>query len=112
MTYDMVFAIVNCVGRLMLTGILVIGVHWFADRMIGIERLGAGLMAGSSFLTIAPILDVNQHGTPFDGWAALLLSTGCIMLFSGRIYRFWKHEIRNKAANDQARDWLMMKGKL
>lgn len=76
------------------------------------ERVGAGGMGGSGFMTIAVILDVHKQGTPYDTWAGLLFSASAVVFFWGFILRKIGHERRNEQAVDQARAHLTGRGKL
>jgi len=69
------------------------------------EKLGAGVMGGTGFMTIPVILDHHNHGTPFDTWAGLLFSLGAVIFFWGFIDRKLGHERRNEEAVRQAKAW-------
>ncbi len=77
-----------------------------------VERIGIGLMGGSGLLTVAVILDIDSHGTPFDGWASALFTLGGILFFPAFVYRKLRHERVNEKAVSEAAAYLKSKGKL
>lgn len=92
--------------RLLLTIVLARMLMRLGDILNWRERLGAGVMGGSGFLTIAVILDRYRGGTPFDVWAGLLFSLGAVVFFWGFIDRKLGHERRNAEAVRQAKRHL------
>lgn len=81
------YALLNSVLRLALTGMLTFKLIRYQDTFNPLERAGMGLMGGSSLLTVAIIMDVGKHGTPFDGWAGSVLTLGALIYFTGRMMR-------------------------
>ncbi len=106
----MVFDILNSIGRLVLTIIVIYKLGQFRDLANAAERFGLGLMGGGSFLTIP---NIWQHErSPFDGWAATLLTWGAVIFVLGRTWRDRRHQRRNDMMAQQARQHLVARGKL
>lgn len=106
----MTLDILNTLGRLLLTLIVVVKVTRFRDTMNMIERVSAGVMGSGSFLTIAVIWE--RTGSPFEGWSTTLLTYGAVGFMFGRTIRDWKHDHRNQSTISQAIAYLQSKGKL
>jgi hypothetical protein len=111
MTFLQIMAVLNAAACISLTVLVTGTMMAFRDQFIWVERLGIGLMGGSSFLTIAPLVDLSRDGTPFDAWPSFLLKIGCIMLFSGRLYRLLRHEQANILQKRFAAEHLAARGK-
>lgn len=97
--------------------ILTLSVSWalvrFGEAMNELERLGLGLIGGSSFMTLAPIYGaVYRIDTPFDQWSGVILKVGCIVFAVARTVRIYRHELRNDAQIKVAREHLESRGKL
>lgn len=107
---DTLFAILMSLGRLLLTIVVVVKVTRFRETMNGLERTGLGFVGGTSFLTIPVIW--QREGSPFDLWAATILTFGVLMFLIGRTIRDRKHDNANRAAANQARVYLESRGKL
>jgi len=107
---DDIFAVLMTIGRLLLTAVVVIKVTRFRETMNVMERAGLGFVGGSSFLTVAVIWE--RQGSPFEGWAATLLTFGVLMFLIGRTIRDRKHDNANRAAAVEARAYLRSRGKL
>lgn len=90
-----VFDYLNVLGRLLLTALVVYKLAQFRDHMIGMERVGLGMMGGGSFLTIPIILD--RYNNPFNGWATSLLTIGAVIFLAGRTWRDRRHAKANEA---------------
>lgn len=91
MTWD----IINTIGRLLLTFIVVYKLTQFRELMISMERLGLGMMGGGSFLTVAVIWE--RERSPFDGWAVSILTIGAVVFLAGRTWRDRRHQRANDA---------------
>lgn len=104
--------IVNICFRAMLTLVATVGMIRYGDRLSLAERIGIGMVGGSSIMTIPLIWDVYKRGTPFDGWATSILTIGCIVFATGRMYRIHQHEKNNDYARADAATWLRERGKL
>ncbi|MBB4616895.1 hypothetical protein [Sphingomonas abaci] len=102
--------IVNTLGRLVLTLIVVVKITRFRGTLNAMERVSLGAMGGGSFLTIAVIWE--RQSSPFDGWATTLVTFGAVGFLIGRTVRDWKHDHANARANEQAERWLQARGKL
>lgn len=89
----MTFDIINSIGRLLLTVIVVYKVTQFREMANPLERLGLGMMGGGSFLTIAVIWDAEG---PFSGWAVSILTYGAVLFLVGRTYRDTRHQRQNE----------------
>ncbi len=96
----MTLDILNTLGRLLLTLIVVVKITRFRDTMNAVERVSLGIMGSGSFLTIAVIWE--RTGSPFEGWATTLLTFGAFGFLIGRTLRDWKHDGNNRAALTQA----------
>lgn len=105
----MIFDILNSVGRLALTMLVVYKLTQFREMANVIERLGLGLLGGCSFLTIAVIW---ERDGPFEGWASTMMTLGAIMLLAGRTYRDMKHDRANHVGRNEAERYLKARGKL
>lgn len=105
----MIFDVINSLGRLLLTAVVIYKITSFRETMNLLERCGLGMMGGGSFLTIALIWD--QHG-PFQGWSVTTLTYGAVAFLGGRTWRDMQHERNNKRAARQADGWLNGRGKL
>jgi len=104
-----VFDIVNTVGRVILTVVVIYKLAQFREMANVTERYGLGMMGTGSFLTVPVILYKNNN--PFEGWAVTLLTVGAIMFLVGRTWRDRKHARNNKLAVEQGRLWQAQKGK-
>lgn len=91
--------IINAIGRVILTIIVVYKVTQFREMANSVERFGLGMMGAGSFLTVPVILYKNRN--PFEGWAVTLLTIGAILLLAGRTWR----DRRHKRANDIQAKW-------
>jgi hypothetical protein len=91
----MTLDILNTLGRLLLTLIVVVKITRFRDTMNAVERVSLGVMGSGSFLTIAVIWE--RTGSPFEGWATTLLTFGAFGFLIGRTLRDWKHDDTNRA---------------
>ncbi|MEH3121157.1 MAG: hypothetical protein PGN16_04120 [Sphingomonas phyllosphaerae] len=107
---DNMIAILMTLGRLLVTVVVVIKVTRFRETMNGLERTGLGFVGGTSFLTIPVIW--QREGSPFDLWAATILTFGVLMFLIGRTIRDRKHDKANRAAANEARGYLQSRGKL
>lgn len=87
MTWD----IINSIGRVMLTLVIVIKVTRFGETLNKVERAGLGIMGGGSLLTVPVIWDMAH--SPFLDWSTTLITYGAFMFIAGRTYRDYKHEI-------------------
>lgn len=90
----MTWIFANAILRLAVTIILTIKLARYADMLIKLERLGIGIMGGTSFLTV-PVIVNGGSGTPFDGWASTLFTLGALIYFSGRMSRHARHRVNN-----------------
>lgn len=106
MTWD----IVNSIGRVLLTIIVVIKVTRFGLTLNKVERVGLGLMGSGSLLTVNVIWDMRE--SPFWGWSVSLITYGAVLFIAGRTWRDWRHEHRGMKATEQARQHLRQRGKL
>lgn len=107
---DHLFAIVMTLLRLVLTAIVIVKITRFRDTMNAMERIGLGLMGSGSFLTVGVIWE--RTGSPFEGWAATILTLGAVLFLIGRTRRDWIHAQANRAADREARTYLKARGKL
>lgn len=89
------FDIINTLGRLALTMIVVVKITRFRDTLNLVERMCLGVMGSGSFLTIAVIWE--RTGSPFEGWATTLLTFGAVGFLISRTMRDWKHDDANRA---------------
>lgn len=105
----MTFEMINSVGRVLLTIIVVYKLSQFRDMANLCERTGLGLIGGGSFLTVSVIWE--PHG-PFEGWATAVMTLGVILLLVGRTWRDKQHSVRNLRAVKLAREHLQSRGKL
>jgi hypothetical protein len=103
------FMIINVIGRLVVTALVIVEVALFRERNNMFERLGMGLMGGGSFLTVPVIL--YPQNTPFDGWSTSILTWGVICFLGGGLYRRWKHKRANDQAVSQSKQYLESRGK-
>lgn len=88
--HDMVaLSFINATLRIALAILLSFKLYHYYDRFNLAERVGMGIMGGTTFLTIAPVLDTGHAGTPFDGWAGTLFTAGALCYFMGRMSRHW-----------------------
>ena len=110
MTVAIIFAALNSLFRLAVTGILIYKLFNYRDTFNQWERAGMSIAAGTSFLTIPVISDVNKTGTPMDGWAATMFTFGVMIYFIGRMIRLKAHAVANDRMNRQAREHLREKG--
>lgn len=106
----MAWDILNTLGRLVLTMIVVVKITRFRDTLNVVERICLGVMGSGSFLTIAVIWE--RTGSPFEGWATTLLTFGAVGFLIGRTMRDWKHDGANQRAIAQARSHFQSRGKL
>jgi hypothetical protein len=83
------FSLINATLRCCLTILLAFKLYHYYDSFNSVERAGIGVMAGTTFLTIAPVLDIRHVGTPFDGWAGTVFTIGALCYFAGRMSRHW-----------------------
>lgn len=112
MTMLILFAALNSAFRLAVTAILVFKLFCFRDTFNQLERAGMSIAAGTSFLTIPVIFDLNKTGTPMDGWAGTAFTFGVLIYFIGRMTRLRAHAAANDEMNRQAREHLTERGKL
>lgn len=91
----MVWDILNTLGRLALTVIVIYKLTQFRSMMIMLERVGLGIMGAGSFLTVAVIWEREQ--SPFDGWAVTVLTFGAVLFLGGRTWRDRRHQRANDA---------------
>lgn len=108
----MTLAILSAVFRALLFSVVTYKLIFWQQMLNRLEAFGLGLIGGSSFLTIPVILDVHKEGTPFDGWAGILLSAGMSSYLIGRLTRHIRHQRRNREAVEQSRARLEARGKL
>lgn len=107
---DTIFAILMTLGRVLLTAVVVVKITRFRDTMNLLERAGLGFVGGTSFLTVGVIWE--RQGSPYEGWAATLLTFGVLMFLIGRTIRDRKHAQANERQIDAARLHLEGRGKL
>lgn len=113
MTVILFLACFNMAVSIILTMMVSWALVRFGEGMIEVERLGLGLIGGSSFMTLAPIYgSVYQIETPFDQWSGILLRVGCLIFAIGRVVRIYRHQLRNQAQVDAARAHLRERGNL
>lgn len=105
----MIFDILNSLGRVILTGLVVYKLTQYRDMANMVERIGLGLMGGCSFLTVGVIW---ERDGPFEGWASTVMTVGVVLYIGGRTYRDRKHDIANHLASAEALRYLKSKGKL
>ena len=108
----MILAICSALARGALILILIRLITELRDVLSWRERIGAGFMGGSGFLTIAVIMDVSKAGTPYDTWAGLTFSVGACVFFWGFLDRKLGHQERNEKAKRIAHQHLTERGKL
>lgn len=89
----MIFDIINSVFRAVLTAVIVYKLIQFHDMMIAPERIGLGLMASGSLMTV-PIIWEGHH-SPFDGWAVSVMTVGAVVFLLGRTWRDRRHQRAN-----------------
>lgn len=106
----MTWEILNSLGRILLTIIVVVKVTRFGLTLNPIERAGLGFMGGGSLLTVNVIWE--HQASPFSDWATTLVTYGALMFLFGRTWRDWRHEHRNITAREQARKYLQARGKI
>lgn len=102
----MPLVLVSAALRLLLTVVLTRMLMRLGHILNWRERFGAGVMGGTGFLTVPVILDLHNHGTPFDTWAGFAFSLGAVIFFWGFIDRKLGHERRNEEAVKQARQHM------
>lgn len=95
--------IINSLLRLALTGLVIYKLSQFREMANMAERLGLGMMGGGSFLTIGVIIE--GHDSPYDGWAATVLTIGMVLLIGGRTWRDMKHQRANSQMIERAKEW-------
>lgn len=89
------FDLVNSLLRAAVTVLLVCKLVNFYDLFKVSERLGMGLIAGSSLMTIPTIwADTPGYGA-FDGWSTTIMTFGVLLYFAGRMMRHLDHKRRN-----------------
>jgi hypothetical protein len=103
------FDVLNAIGRIILTVIVVYKITQFREMTNATERFGLGMMGAGSFLTVPVLLFKDQN--PYEGWAISLLTMGAILFLAGRTWRDRKHSRGNKLAVEQGRAWQAQKGK-
>lgn len=111
---DIAIVLFNVALRIALT---VFAVHYldrYFDVLNRVERMGLGLMGGSTFLTIPVVLDTyfGNRGTPFDLWASTIQTLGFVLYLYGRETRLNIHAKANDEQNAVARRYLADRGKL
>jgi hypothetical protein len=108
----LIFAIGNTIARLALTLFIAVAIDIYADDLNKTERVGLGLLGGSSFMTIGPIWGSYQRvQTPYDQWSGFLMTMGCLIFAGGRMWRLHRHRLRNRRARDEARQYLAGRGR-
>lgn len=107
------FLVVHVLGRLAVAGLMTFKVMYFRSALNFWERLGMGLMAGCSVMTIPVILDTagKHQGTPFDVWSPTGVTWGIVIFFTARMRRIMKHAHANDLAKSEAARWLADRGK-
>lgn len=103
------FDILNVLGRVILTAVVVLKLGMFREMANAAERVGLGMMGAGSFLTIPVILFKDDN--PFEGWSISLLTYGAVLFLAGRTWRDSKHARMNMLARRQGREWQAQKGK-
>lgn len=103
------FDILNAIGRILLTTIVVYKVTQFREMTNATERFGLGMMGAGSFLTVPVLLYKNQN--PYEGWSISILTIGAILFLAGRTWRDRKHSRANDLAREEGRLWQAQKGK-
>lgn len=106
----MTWELVNSLGRLLLTVIVVVKVTRFGTTLNVTERLGMGLMGAGSLMTINVIWE--RQASPFSDWSTTIITYGAVLFLAGRTWRDWRHEHRNITAREQARRHLQARGKI
>lgn len=106
----MIWDLVNSLGRLLLTVIVIILITRLRHLLNALERIGLGFAGAGSFLTIPVIW--QRHGSPFEGWATTLLTYGALMAWVGFGWRKLRHDQRNAQAVAEATARLQSRGKL
>ncbi|WP_398457441.1 hypothetical protein [Sphingomonas albertensis] len=89
----MMFDIINSIARALLTVLIVYKLIRFHDMMIAPERMGLGLMASGSMMTVPIIWEGTR--SPFDGWAVSVMTIGAVVFLAGRTWRDRKHQRAN-----------------
>jgi hypothetical protein len=98
----MIWDLINSLGRLLLTAIVIYKVTQFRDTMNNVERAGLCLMASGSFLTSALIWEPDG---PFHGWSVSLLTYGAIIFLAGRTWRDRRHQRANDTQVRMYDEW-------
>lgn len=102
MTFDQFLAALNCLLALAVTVAMVWMLVRWQDGLNVVQRVGCGLIGGSSFLIIPPILDLEHQGTPFDLWPSVIFRLGILCYSGGAIWRRYGHEWNNAKMRRQA----------
>lgn len=110
MTFEQIMAIPISVLAVAITGLMVVMIVKYPKYLNTPERFGCGLMGGSSFLIIAPVMDFGNIGTPFDLWPSVLFRLGIVFFGVGWLWRKQKHEINNRIQERRARRHLEKRG--
>jgi hypothetical protein len=103
---SILFAVLNSVFRLAVTAILIYKLFNYRESFNEWEKAGMSIAAGTCFLTIPVIFDIDKTGTPMDGWAGTAFTFGIMIYFIGRMKRLHAHAVNNEAMNRQAREHL------
>lgn len=106
----MIWDMVNSIGRLLLTVVVIILITRLRHLLNTLERVGLGFAGAGSFLTIPVIWQIQ--GSPFEGWATTLLTYGALMAWVGFGWRKLRHGQRNAQAIADATARLKSRGKL
>lgn len=106
----MTWELLNSLGRILLTIIVMVKVTRFGETLNPVERVGLGMMGGGSLLTVNVIWE--HQASPYSDWATSLVTYGAVLFLAGRTWRDWRHEYRNITARQQARAYLQSRGKL
>lgn len=100
--------VINSLGRVAITTVVVIVLVKFKEALNLIQRLGLGLMGGGSFLTVSIIWEGQR--SPYDGWSVTALTYGLLAFMVGTVYRYWRHEHNNQLQLHIAATWKSPKG--
>ncbi|HEX8554297.1 MAG TPA: hypothetical protein VF695_06285 [Sphingomonas sp.] len=98
-------------GWFILSGIVGIGIAFMAaykliffQEMFRVwERIGLGLIAGCSLMSVPPAL--VEAATPFDEWAASGLRVGLALYLGGKVWRLRVHARRNAQHVAALNEW-------